>query len=77
MAATHECSACLERTVRGDANPPNGFVLAISECAAVGTGGTHNWVRIQQGNKKNSKNKKQLPSFIFLFFLSFPLLSSF
>jgi hypothetical protein len=57
MAATHQCSACLKKTNEDgyDAvNPPSGFVLATSVCAAVGTGGTHNWVRIQQGNKKNS-----------------------
>jgi hypothetical protein len=74
--ATYQCSACLKKTNEDydGANPLTGFVLATSECAAVGTGGTHNWVPTQQGEKKNSKliNKKKL---LILFFVSFPSLS--
>jgi hypothetical protein len=83
--ATHQCSACLKKTNEDydGANPlPTGFVRATSECAAVGTGGTHNWVPTQQGKKKNSKliNKNKLPSFLCVFpliiFLIVPLLQA-
>jgi hypothetical protein len=54
MTATHQCSACLKKTIEdynvaGDL--PGGFVLATSVCTAP-AGGNHSWVAVQQGKKE-------------------------
>ena len=45
--ATHECSKCLEMTIRDvkeSSELPVNTVLATSVCCAAGSGGTHSWL---------------------------------
>ena len=65
--ATHECSKCLEMTIRGvkeSSELPANTVLATSVCGAAGSGGTHLWTPLTSAGWM---------SFIILHFYAFEL----
>ena len=47
--ATFRCSKCLKKHQEDVMEQPIGYVESISECSAVGSGGSHNWMEISVG----------------------------
>jgi len=62
--ATHQCSACLKKTIEDypDEKLPKGYVPAGSVCGPRPTLG-HHWNTIQQGEKDFLLNQASIPIF--------------